>query len=211
MPTFFDALLFPVNRIERGPDPGPFSDYRTYKPHLQRVFHRKCVYCRISDGFKGIESFGIDHYLPRSKFPHLLVTWENLFYSCNVCNAWKGESASTPELFLPNPCEHRMSEHVQYTDAGVETYTPHGDWLAELLHLGERQGLRDFILAALGKFLQARSELVRDLNRFTASLDTSHSREEQAALSAAIRDTTEELERVDSHIERLTGESVDSL
>lgn len=103
---------------------------------------------QISDGLKGYEGFGVDHYLPKSRFPALTTTWSNLFYACNVCNTWKGESVSTPELFLPNPCGHGMADHLQYRGADVEAYTPHGEWLVELLHLAERRDLRELILSA---------------------------------------------------------------
>lgn len=43
--------------------------------------------------------------------------------------------------------------------AGVETYTPHGEWLAELLHLAERREFHELILSALGQFLTIRNEL----------------------------------------------------
>ena len=205
MNRLFEALLYPEERQQRGPDPGPFPQYRFYKPYLQREFRRKCVYCCIPDGLKGYESFGVDHYQPRSKFPALTVAWANLFYACNVCNTWKGESVSIPERFLPNPCEHRMAGHLQYRDDGIETYTPHGEWLKELLRLEERSGLRDLILSALGKFLTARNELIRDLTAFEAQLEETDS-EEPFALQAAIRETLEELERVDRQIECLTGE-----
>lgn len=94
MNSALEALLFPKERQKRGQDPGPFADYRSYKPYLQKLFRNKCVYCRVADGIKGSEGFGVDHYLPRSKYPHLGVTWSNLFYACNVCNTWKGESVS---------------------------------------------------------------------------------------------------------------------
>jgi hypothetical protein len=201
-----DVLLFPADRHERGPDPGPFVEHRSYKTHLQREFSRKCVYCRIPDGLKGDEAFGVDHYLPKSRFPDLIVAWSNLFYACNVCNTWKGESVSTPDLFLPNPCEHRMSDHLQYSDSDVEAYTAHGEWLAELLHLKERRQLREFILFAAGSFLKIRSELVDDLAVLEDRLDDTRSAEELSSLKAAIRDTVQELEQVDRHIERLIGE-----
>ncbi|HEX7184116.1 MAG TPA: HNH endonuclease [Thermoanaerobaculia bacterium] len=208
MKALFDALFFPGSRQERSPDPGPFLKYRSYKPYLQREFRRKCVYCRISDGLKGDEGFGVDHYLPKSRFPDLVTAWRNLFYACNVCNTWKGESVSTPDRFLPNPCEHRMSDHLQYSGAGVETYTPHGEWLTELLRLGERRGFREFILSALGKFLKTRNNLMDDLTHYETRLDAAQSSEERSLLQAAIQDTAEELEQVDRHIERLTGEPV---
>ncbi len=208
MNRLFEALLYPEDRQTRGPDPGPFADHRSYKVHLQREFRRKCVYCRISDGIKGYEGFGVDHYLPRSKFPALVVVWSNLFYACNVCNVWKGESVPLPERFLPNPCEHRMADHLQYRDRAIETYTPHGEWLKELLHLDQRSGLRDLVLSALGKFLLARSDLLRDLTAYEAQLENAQSREDSGAMQAAIRETLDELDRVDLQIERLTGEPI---
>jgi hypothetical protein len=36
---------------------------------------------------KGYEGFGIDHYLPKSRFPDLLVAWSNLFYAWKI---WSG-------------------------------------------------------------------------------------------------------------------------
>ncbi|HZF08482.1 MAG TPA: HNH endonuclease [Thermoanaerobaculia bacterium] len=204
MNDLFDALLFPQQLHERHPDPGPFKDSRAYKPHLQREFRRKCVYCRISDGLKGYEGFGVDHYLPKSKFPGLDTTWPNLFYACNVCNTWKGDTVSAPDRFLPNPCAHRMADHLQYQGADIETYTLHGEWLAELLHFAERRNFRDFILAALGQFLALRNELLEDLTAY----ETRFGKDDLGSLEAAIQETDEELERVERQIELLIGEPI---
>lgn len=53
MKEHFALLLFPDKVHQRSPDPGPFTDHRSYKAALQKEFQRKCVYCRISDGLKG--------------------------------------------------------------------------------------------------------------------------------------------------------------
>lgn len=82
MSSLFDALLFPEERHPRGPDPGPFSYPQAYKAHLRSEFRSKCVYCRVPDGIKGYEGFGVDHYLPVSRFPGLVLAWSNLFYAC---------------------------------------------------------------------------------------------------------------------------------
>lgn len=206
MSALFDALLFPGERHPRGPDPGPFSYPQAYKAHLQREFRSKCVYCRVTDGIKGYEGFGVDHYLPVSRFPGLALAWPNLFYACNVCNTWKGDSVSTAERFLPNPCDHRMADHLQYRGAEVETFSPQGEWLVELLRLEERKGLREFILSALGGFLRARIELLHDLAACENSLETARSAAERSSLETAIQEMSEELERVARQIGRLTGE-----
>jgi hypothetical protein len=210
MNELFEALLFPRERQDRGPDPGPFPRRpHAYKPHLRLVFRAKCCYCRMPDGLKGYEGFGIDHYLPKSRFPHLQDLWSNLFYACNVCNAWKGEWVPTSGLFLPNPCDHWMADHLQYQGSDVETYTPQGDWLVELLHLGDtdRRELRDLLLSALGRFLEARCELLADLAAFEAGCEDA-ARVGEADLQAAIRETVEELDKVERLIERLTGERI---
>src|SRR6185436_7481648 len=64
---------------ERGPPPGGDAPGPSGLDPVEWAC-RKCVYCRIADGFKGYEGFGVDHYLPRSKFPDLVVAWSNLFY-----------------------------------------------------------------------------------------------------------------------------------
>jgi hypothetical protein len=206
MSDFSEALLFPRERHQRGPEPGPFSYPQAYKAHLRREFRSKCVYCRVPDGLKGYEGFGVDHYLPASRFPALAVAWSNLFYACNVCNTWKSDFLSTPERFLPNPCEHRMADHLQYRGAEVETFTAHGEWLVDLLHLDERRRLREFILAALARFLRARIELLGDLTVLEARIETTRSTEERSSLEAAIQETDQELVRVDRQIELLIGE-----
>ncbi|MFL6264226.1 MAG: HNH endonuclease [Thermoanaerobaculia bacterium] len=210
MRAAFDALLYPREHHSRSPDPGPFSNYHRYKRPLQWEFRRKCVYCREADGLKGYEAFGVDHYLARSNTGKTeAAAWENLFYACNVCNGWKGASVSTPELFLPNPCDHVMAEHLQYRDnGGVDTNSRHGAWLADLLRLSSqpRRDRRRFIVSALGLHLIAYNELAETLRlidkarRATGGSDPDLLREYQQTL--------EELETVAEAIERLTGEPV---
>ena len=37
MDDLIDALLFPKQRQERSPDPGPFAEHRSYKPTMPRA------------------------------------------------------------------------------------------------------------------------------------------------------------------------------
>jgi hypothetical protein len=207
--SFFDALLFPEERHTRRPDPGPFRNYHSYKRHLRKEFRKKCVYCREADGLKGHEAFGVDHYDAKSRSEDPAIAgWENLFYACNVCNTFKGTSVSTPERFLPNPCDHVMAEHLQYWDADVETYTRDGAWLAELVRLSSRRDRRRFILSTLGLQLIARNELIGIIIALEARPGTAGSSDPD--LVREYQKTVAELEEIDSFIERLTGEPVDS-
>ena len=48
-------------------------EYRRYKSELRKEFSYRCVYCDITEAeLGGVQSFGIDHYKPQSKFPKLI-------------------------------------------------------------------------------------------------------------------------------------------
>jgi HNH endonuclease len=203
-----ESLLFPKEVHTRSPDPGPYAHFSSYKPHLQTEFRRKCVYCRASDGPIGVGVFGVDHYLPKSKFPLLAHTWSNLFYACYRCNTLKSSFVSTPELFLPNSCEHRMAEHLQYEGVDVVTFTEHGDCMAELLRLREedRRKRRDCALAALRDFLVDHNNLCNKLTSYEVMLEKGQGN--RKVLEVLIQEASEELEQVKSRIELLIGESL---
>jgi hypothetical protein len=215
MNDFFAALLFPDEVHVRSPDPGPSADHKFYKAPLQQEFRHKCVYCRTSDGIKGDEGFGVDHYHPRkprkgTPDPAAVTAWENLFYACNVCNSLKGNSESTPERFLPNPCEHPpsvgpMAAHLQYRGADVEPRTRHGAWMSALLRLHERRQLREFVLSTLKLSLAARTDLLENLAAFEELRAAAGSDEER---DRQIQETEDRLAQINRNIERLTGEPV---
>jgi hypothetical protein len=205
-----EALLFPKEPHVRNEDPGPYSSYRSYKPHLQREFRRKCVYCCASDGPVGDDVFGVDHYLPKSKFPQFAQEWKNLFYACGRCNTLKSDFVSTPDLYLPNPCQHTMADHLQYEEADIVARTQHGRYMSELLRLGEqgRRKRRDLTLAVLRDFLVNRNDLLRELTFYESMVDKGEG--DRETLKALIQEAAEELERVNGRIELLTGEPVGS-
>jgi len=90
-------FAYPAHRHVRSQAPGPFQAYTQYKPFLRLEFERRCVYCRLPDGLRGWEAFGVDHYKPFRRFPWLASVYANLFYSCNVCNQRKGVRWPTAE------------------------------------------------------------------------------------------------------------------
>jgi hypothetical protein len=87
----------------------------------------------------GYGSFGADHYRPKTIFPQHACSYPNLFYCCNSCNSRKGAywpaEADLAKLFLPNPCDHVMFEHLRYKDATVTSRTKAGEVAVELLDL----------------------------------------------------------------------------
>lgn len=105
-------------RIEKPPN---FSSYRKYKPFLRKEFNYQCVYCNRNESSSENDSkrlFSVDHYLPKSSYPHFEKTYSNLFYSCMMCNSRKGvhDSKSLVNIFtkkiILNPCDHNIEEHL---------------------------------------------------------------------------------------------------
>ncbi|MCW8933725.1 MAG: HNH endonuclease [Gammaproteobacteria bacterium] len=135
--------LFHYQKIthKRKLSPGPFKNYRTYKKYLKIEFDATCVYCRMPDSLSEEKSYAVEHYRPKSKFPHLETAYSNLFYSCCNCNGYKGSfwpdnSQKAMGMFVPNPCDHVMHDHLRSQAEG--TIKPHsltGQWAIELLDL----------------------------------------------------------------------------
>lgn len=68
-----------------------FKTMRVNKKHLRDDFNHRCAYCDDADYFFGMESFHVDHFAPKSLYPDLGITYENLMYSCPYCNRSKGD------------------------------------------------------------------------------------------------------------------------
>jgi hypothetical protein len=135
-----NPFQYPEQKHSRSQSPRLFADYKHYKPFLQIEFGRQCVYCRLPDGTKGADTFGVDHYRPKARFPDLKCDYGNLFYACNACNRrkgtfWPSEEEWLQEIFIPNPCDHSMAEHLQYRGARVEPLTGAGRRAEEVLSL----------------------------------------------------------------------------
>lgn len=84
-------------------------------------------------------SYGIDHYRPKSLFRDLEWQYSNMFWACHACNSRKG--AYWPALgkeakeFIPNPCDHRMFEHLKVDGLLATARTRAGEVTVELLDL----------------------------------------------------------------------------
>lgn len=140
-------FLYPRERHRRRLSPEQYKRYQTYKKHLRQEFAKQCVYCRMPDGTRGSEAFGVDHYKPQGLFPQLVVDYDNLFYACNACNSRKGDYWPSPDesargVFVPNPCDHKMASHVRYKAGRVEGRSVAGKWLIDLVQLNDKQLVR---------------------------------------------------------------------
>jgi hypothetical protein len=55
----------------------------------------------------------VDHILPKTARPDLVVEWTNLTWACGVCNVNKG-SYYQPKAALLNPYEDSIPEHIAF-------------------------------------------------------------------------------------------------
>jgi len=77
----------------------------------------QCVYCALSESrFGGIRNFHVEHYRPKSKFPHLKNEIKNLFLACSICNTFKGKDwPAEPKEDLSNVSYPDPSK-IDYSD-----------------------------------------------------------------------------------------------
>jgi len=208
---------YPEERHTRSQTPGPFADYHRYKPYLRAEFNRQCIYCRLPDGTKGVDAFGIDHYRPKSRFPDLSTVYENLYYSCNACNRRKGDFWPTEEqwglaVFLPNPCDHTMNEHLAYRGVQVEPRSSAGRLAIDILMLNDEMAVRyrGFVLRSIERCLAQAAAIAETLLELGSRLSTA-SGPEQEDLQRDLVQLKSDLARVEEDYERLTGSGMPGL
>lgn len=138
-PFIFDKI-----RHKRTQNPPIYIDYHKYKPHLCIEFNAQCIYCREPDFFKGYNEFGVEHYNPDKKYK---LDYSNLFYSCNNCNRlkrkfWPDIEQTKKLIFIPNPCDHIMFEHMQFVNEEILSKTNAGKYAIELLKLNSSERIK---------------------------------------------------------------------
>ncbi len=78
---------------------------------LERETHAKCAYCESH--IKHVDHGDVEHLQPKSKAPHLRLTYTNLTLACSVCNQGKDDYsvAALPLLhpFNDDPAEHLLA------------------------------------------------------------------------------------------------------
>lgn len=195
-----NPFIYPNTKHTRKHKPDrAFADYRRYKPFLRKEFHGQCVYCMLPDSVKGQESFGVDHYMPKKKFPHLSSEYSNLFYACNVCNSHKGDFwpfdlELKKNYFIPNPCEHSMSRHLQYDGPEVKAKTTAGRCASDVLLLNEEHFLiyRRWLIAYLYRLDKHLANIERQQRALSREMQKAHG-ERKAVLLGALKEL--EIER----------------
>lgn len=171
--------------------PPAFSTYKAYKTDLRIEFAGQCVYCRALDRVKGSESFGVDHYRPKKKFEHLATTYANLFYACNRCNSfkrdfWPSRQQARDHIFIPNPCDHVMFDHLRYVRGEVHVHSSAGAFTEERLDLNDPDVVeyRDGLITLFGATdtLLARTKKLLDVAQATLDAATTDRDRDEARI-----------------------------
>ncbi|MBI4904266.1 MAG: hypothetical protein HY820_11555 [Acidobacteria bacterium] len=158
--------------FSRGQVPPEFTSYQKFKPFLRKDFRRRCAYCRIPEFRWGTaRNYAVEHFRPKSRFPHLRNQYSNLYYSCNRCNEFKGDrwpdqSILEKGIRLLDPCEDdTYRQHLLRQTSGIlEPLTPSGDYTNHLLFLNRDDlvefRLLSFRIDALTQQVQAATTMV---------------------------------------------------
>ena len=205
-----NPFAYSKSRHSRRVTPPTYSDFRSYKPFLRIEFRGQCVYCRLPDGIKGIDNFGVDHYKPKSHYSELKATYSNLFYACNCCNRRKSDYWPTSEdltvgRFIPNPCDHVMFEHLRFKGPTVEPRSAAGQQAESKMMLNDEESVnyRQFVIRAISLTEQAIDNIRETIRGIDAQNRIDQSRASQLDIERAAAEA--ELRELEAHLLRLGG------
>jgi len=81
-------------------------------PSLKEQTQKHCSFC---DAFpvEGVSIETIEHFRPKSTYPHLAYTWANLYYSCDACQNTKLEQWD--EVLLdPDADDYSFAKYFEF-------------------------------------------------------------------------------------------------
>ena len=139
-------MLLPLRvQIPNRSSAAPKRHYRQFKNELRSDFNACCGYCDSTDRYFGGKSGAhIDHFAPKSKFPALENSYDNLVYSCPFCNRaksdkWVGNNPRIPNNGLEgfvDPCSTKLDDHLARNPVGeIVPKSELGEFMIDSLHL----------------------------------------------------------------------------
>ena len=80
--------------------------WQSFRDDLKLAFHGVCAYCEQVDPGE------VDHFRPKSRFPHEVYVWSNWLFSCHPCNQAKWDK--WPNEGYVDPCAPRKSDRPEH-------------------------------------------------------------------------------------------------
>ena len=186
-----------MNLVERS-QVASRASYGDYLPELRWDFWYSCAYCTLSECEAKAISFEIDHFVP--KFQGGSDAYDNLMYSCKVCNGHKSKHFPSIELqedgyrYIRTD-EDDPEEHLELTDLSLKPLTKAGEYTIEMLSLN-RAFLRE--IRTLRREYGLALKVIRDGLRHI----------EESQIDQLDPKTRAWLMKNKASIERLTGEVI---
>ena len=144
----FIPFAHPTEPQTRSHGPLGYVDYKSFKPWLRDEFAFRCVYCLVRERWypNRADSFSVEHVLPQSTYPQLVVDYANLVYACITCNSFKRDQ------ILLDPLTEPLGNHLRLENEGAYiALTVRGEDLIDALHLNDPDSLacrRKYLLFA---------------------------------------------------------------
>jgi len=88
---------------------GKKYNQRQVKEALRQMFSDKCAYCESH--ITHIDFGEIEHFRPKSTFPHLCFDWDNLLLGCSVCNGAQFKGNNFPEEVENGPIVNPVTDN----------------------------------------------------------------------------------------------------
>ena len=135
------------------------SIYTKYRTDVRIDFCECCAYCLLHEILAaGKENFELDHFRPKSKFPHLETEYSNIYYSCHSCNKakwshWPNEALTNLGFRYIDLCSEIHSDHFREEQDGRWTpLTKAAEYTAEKIRLNRPHLVQiRFLLLSIAK------------------------------------------------------------
>ncbi len=98
--------------------------HKDIKEVLFNCSHEKCSYCEIIPSSSYME---VDHFEPKSRYPELVLDWDNLLPACRKCNSYKSNH-DTRVFPIINPTKINPEPYFDYSFLSINPSNTSPDW-----------------------------------------------------------------------------------
>lgn len=135
-----------------------YSLVRTYviAKYIRQIGIKSCVYCNANYTIteeKGQAFYDIDHWMPKSRYPFLAISFYNLQPACHTCNMLKNDDEKHEYLGLYEECKDKNLDVFKFEIS-------HSN-ITEYITNGRMNNLRIGILPTIKEY----RKLVKDMDK----------------------------------------------